>query len=178
MNGTADTTLVRAGTFAVLGADGGVSGRRGTSPDGLFHRDARHLSRWTLTVDGAEPAVLVPSDGEESARCVLTPRAPGTKPAAYTVFREQAVDAGVLTECLRLVNNRPAPVAAVLSLTVDADFADQFELRSDKRRYEKSGAQRTAASTHAEGVTFTYERGAWLSRTAVCASPPRPPSGP
>ncbi|MEW2175138.1 glycogen debranching N-terminal domain-containing protein [Streptomyces sp. NPDC005406] len=166
----ADTTLVRAGTFAVLGADGGVGGRRGTSPDGLFHRDARHLSRWTLIVDGAVPEVLVPSAGDASALCVLTP--PGTRdePAAYTVFREQAVSAGVLTECLRLVNNRPVPVDAALSLITDADFADQFELRSDKRRYEKEGALRTA-SVQAEGVTFTYARGAWLSRTAVRSSP-------
>ncbi|MFC8225882.1 glycogen debranching N-terminal domain-containing protein [Streptomyces sp. NPDC057287] len=177
MNGTADTTLVRAGTFAVLGADGGVGGRRGSSPDGLFHRDARHLSRWTLTVDGAAPEVLVPSAGEESALCVLTP--PGTRdePATYTVFREQAVDAGVLTESLRLVNNRPVPVTAVLSLTADADFADQFELRSDKRRYEKDGARHTA-STHPDGVTFTYERGDWLSRTAVCATPAPAAVGP
>ncbi|MFF2137568.1 glycogen debranching N-terminal domain-containing protein [Streptomyces sp. NPDC058193] len=177
MNGTADTTLVRAGTFAVLGADGGVGGRRGTSPDGLFHRDARHLSRWTLTVDGAAPEVLVPSAGEESALCVLTPPGTRDKPAAYTVFREQAVESGVLTECLRLVNNRPAPVTAVLSLTADADFADQFELRSDKRRYEKDGARHTAA-LHQDGVTFTYERGDWLSRTAVCASPAPAAVGP
>jgi len=170
VSGTADTTLVRAGTFAVLGTDGGVSGRRGASPDGLFHRDARHLSRWALTVDGAAPAVLVPSSGEAPALCVLTPAGTRDEPAAYTVFREQAVDAGVLTECLRLVNNRPVPVTALLSLTADADFADQFELRSDKRRYEKAGVLRTAG-VHAEGVTFTYERGAWLSRTAVCASP-------
>ncbi|WP_328898591.1 aminotransferase [Streptomyces sp. NBC_00441] len=165
-----DTTLVHAGTFAVLGADGGVGGRRGTSPDGLFHRDARHLSRWTLTVDGATPEVLVPSGGDASALCVLTP--PGTRdePAAYSVFREQALSAGVLTESLRLVNNRPVPVAALLSLVADADFADQFELRSDKRRYEKVGALRTARA-HAKGVTFTYERGAWLSRTAVRSSP-------
>ncbi|MFI2781259.1 amylo-alpha-1,6-glucosidase [Streptomyces sp. ALB3] len=167
---TADTTLVRAGTFAVLGADGGVSGRRGTSPDGLFHRDARHLSRWALTVDGAAPAVLVPSSGDASALCILTP--PGTRdePAACTVFREQAVDSGLLTERLRLVSNRPEPVTALLSLTADADFADQFELRSDKRRYVKADALHTA-SAHSKGVAFTYERGEWLSRTSVCASP-------
>ncbi|MFF4248750.1 glycogen debranching N-terminal domain-containing protein [Streptomyces sp. NPDC001822] len=170
MNGTADTTLVRAGTFVVLGADGGLTGRGGTSPDGLFHRDARHLSRWTLTVDGTAPTVLVPSSGEESAGCVLTP--PGTRdePAAYAVFREQALGAGVLTERLRLVNNRPEPVAATLSLTADADFADQFELRSDKRSYDKSGARRTASALP-DGVTFGYERGEWTSRTTVCASP-------
>ncbi|WP_432105819.1 amylo-alpha-1,6-glucosidase [Streptomyces sp. bgisy091] len=170
MSGSGDTTLVHAGTFAVLGADGGVTGRRGTSPDGLFHRDARHLSGWTLSVDGAAPAVLVPSSGEGTSQSVLTP--PGTRdePAAYTVFREQAVDSGVLTERLRLVNNRRTPVAAALSLTADADFADQFELRSDKRSYDKDGARHTA-HTRTDGVTFTYERGAWISRTEVHASP-------
>lgn len=60
MNGTADITLVRAGTFAVLGAEGDITGRHGRSPDGLFRRDARHLSLWSLTVDGAAPTVLVP----------------------------------------------------------------------------------------------------------------------
>ncbi|MGW2472744.1 amylo-alpha-1,6-glucosidase [Streptomyces sp. NPDC001665] len=166
----ADTTLVHGGTLAVLAADGGVTGRGGTAPDGLFHRDARHLSRWTLTVDGAVPDVLVPSGGDASALCVLTP--PGTRdePAAYTVFREQAVVAGVLTENLRLVNNRTEPVDAVLSVIADADFADQFELRSDKRRYEKDGALHTAHA-HAAGATFMYERGAWRSRTVVRSSP-------
>ncbi|MFD6533334.1 glycogen debranching N-terminal domain-containing protein [Streptomyces sp. NPDC060184] len=171
MSTSAELTLVRAGTFAVLGADGGITGRRGTSPDGLFRRDARHLSRWTLTVDGTAPGVLVPLAGEAGAECVLTP--PGTRdePAAYTVFREQALGDGYLTERIRLVSNRDAPVSAVLGLTVDADFADQFELRSDNRRYDKTGARRTATPTP-NGVVFAYERGAdWLSRTTVAADP-------
>ncbi|MGW8489631.1 amylo-alpha-1,6-glucosidase [Streptomyces sp. NPDC055886] len=163
-------TLVRSGTFAVLGADGSITGRGGTTPDGLFHRDARHLSRLALSVGGTAPTVLVPSSGEASARCVLTP--PGTRdePADYTIFREQALGEGVLTEHLRLVNNLPSPVTAILVFTLDADFADQFELRSDKRRYLKEGAER-AAEAGPDGVTFSYRRGHWLSRTAVHASP-------
>ncbi|MCX5399090.1 glycogen debranching N-terminal domain-containing protein [Streptomyces sp. NBC_00102] len=171
MSAGTDITLVRAGTFAVLGADGGITGRRGTSPDGLFRRDARHLSRWTLTVDNAAPGVLVPAAGETGTACVLTP--PGTRdePPAYTVFREQALGGGYLTERVRLVSNRAEPVTAVLGLTVDADFADQFELRSDHRRYDKTGARRTVTPTP-DGVVFAYERGAdWLSRTTVAASP-------
>ncbi|MGW2281043.1 amylo-alpha-1,6-glucosidase [Streptomyces sp. NPDC001770] len=171
MSTGAELTLVRAGTFAVLGADGGITGRRGTSPDGLFRRDARHLSRWTLTVDGTAPGVLVPVAGETGAECVLTP--PGTRdePPAYTVFREQALGEGYLTERIRLVSNRDAPVSAVLGLTVDADFADQFELRSDNRRYAKTGARRTASPTP-DGVVFTYGRGEeWQSRTTVTADP-------
>lgn len=170
MNGAADTTLIHGGTFAVLGADGGLTGRRGASPDGLFHRDARHVSRWTLTVDGTAPLVLVPSAGEVSAQCALTP--PGTRdePPAYTVFREQALAEGALTESVHLVNNRPSSTTAILGLTVDADFADQLELRSDKRHYAKDGARRTT-SVRPDGITFTYERDDWLARTTVTASP-------
>ncbi|MFD5025724.1 glycogen debranching N-terminal domain-containing protein [Streptomyces sp. NPDC058373] len=171
MSPTADTTLVHAGTFAVLGPDGGLTGRGGSTPDGLFRRDARHLSRWELTVDDRVPLVLVPLQEEEAtATCVLTP--PGTRdePPAYTVVRELAVASGVLTERLRLVNNQPEPRTARLALLADADFADQFELRSDHRRYPKEGARRTA---HAEptGARFTYTREAWESQTVVSASP-------
>ncbi len=171
MSPTADTTLVHAGTFAVLGPDGGLTGRGGSTPDGLFRRDARHLSRWELTVDGARPAVLVPLREEAAtATCVLTP--PGTRdePPAYTVVRELAVTSGALVERLRLVNNRPEPRTAHLALLVDADFADQFELRSDHRSYPKGDATRTA-HTEPGGVRFTYTRLTWKSRTTVTATP-------
>ncbi|MEU7377298.1 glycogen debranching N-terminal domain-containing protein [Streptomyces albidoflavus] len=171
MSPTADTTLVHAGTFAVLGPDGGLTGRGGSTPDGLFRRDARHLSRWELTVDGARPLVLVPLQEEDAtATCVLTP--PGTRdePPAYTVVRELAVTSGALLERLRLVNNRPEPRTAHLALVVDADFADQFELRSDHRSYPKDEATRTAAPEPG-GVRFTYTRRTWKSRTTVTATP-------
>jgi glycogen debranching enzyme len=170
VNGTADITLVRAGTFAVLGAEGDITGRRGTSPDGLFRRDARHLSLWSLSVDGAAPTVLVPPDGDEPSVCVLTP--PGTRdePPAYTVFREQALGDGVLTERLRLVSNRADNTTAIVNLCVDSDFADQFELRSDGRHYNKDGARRTVR-VESDGVTFGYARGDWLSRTTVTTAP-------
>ncbi|MGW0669284.1 amylo-alpha-1,6-glucosidase [Streptomyces sp. NPDC002746] len=177
MNGTEGTTLVRDGMFAVVAADGGITGSHGTSPDGLFLRDARHLSLWSLTVGGAAPGVLVPSAGEDSARCVLTP--PGTRdePPAYTVFREQALVPGGLTERLLLVSNRSEATTAHVALSVDCDFADQFELRSDGRQYGKDGARRTAL-LRADGVDFAYARGDWLSRTTVSAVPPPSAAGP
>ncbi|MFF2862991.1 glycogen debranching N-terminal domain-containing protein [Streptomyces rubiginosohelvolus] len=170
MNSTAENTLVRGGTFAVLTSDGGVTGRGGALPDGLFQRDARHLSRWTLTVNGTTPSVLVTSAREASAHRVLSP--PGTRdePPAFTVFREQALASGLLTERLRITSNRPGTTRVTIALTADADFADQFELRSDGRTYDKSGARRTA-SVRPDGVTFAYERGDWHSRTTVSATP-------
>ncbi|HET9382667.1 MAG TPA: glycogen debranching N-terminal domain-containing protein, partial [Streptomyces sp.] len=151
--------VVRDATFARLSPDGGITGAGGTTPDGLFVRDARHLSLWQLSVDGGVPVPLVPATAgtDDTARSVLTP--PGTRddPPAYTVFREQSVAAGTLTERLRLVSNRPEPVTARLDLVVDADFADLFELRSDGRRYAKPDRRYETRATDG-GVGFDYRR--------------------
>lgn len=164
--------LVRDATFARLDAGGGISGTRGSAPDGLFLRDARHLSRWQLTVDGTEPEALVPAtaDTDDTATSVLTPNGTRDNPPAYTVFREQTVSAGTLTEHLRLVSNRSDPVVARVDLTVDADFADLFELRADDRHYAKPGARHETRRT-AEGVHFAYRREDWHSRTTVSCDP-------
>ncbi|HCA84031.1 MAG TPA: aminotransferase, partial [Streptomyces sp.] len=165
--------LVHRGTFAVLGPAGDVTGARGASPDGLFLRDARHLSRWQLTLDGAPPAVLVPmttTGPAAPATAVLTPPVGRDEPPPYTVVREQAVAAGALVERLRIIGNRAEPCTVRLALTVDADFADQFELRSDRRTYDKGDGRRTCA-LRTDGAEFDYRRGAWHSRTTVTARP-------
>ncbi|WP_440104933.1 amylo-alpha-1,6-glucosidase [Streptosporangium sp. H16] len=180
---SAGRLLVNSGTFAAVTAHGDVHGTRGTATDGLFVRDARHLSRWLLTAGGAAsfppdapalpalptPLTLLTSSGDG---CVLTPAGTRDHPPAYTVFRRQAVAEGALTEHVRLVSNSGEPTVVELELHVDADFADQFELRADHRAYEKPGARRTAHDTP-DGVAFHYRRGeSWSSRTTVTASPP------
>ncbi|GGX51658.1 amylo-alpha-1,6-glucosidase [Streptomyces minutiscleroticus] len=163
--------LVHGGTFAAVGDGGDVSGvRGGSAPDGLFVRDARHLSRWQLTVDGAVPETLAPVADGDTARCVLVPRGGRQEPPAYTLFREQAVAEGVLVESLRVTSNRPVPTVVRIAVTADADFTDQFELRSDHRTYTKIGAVR-GREVLDDGVRFTYQRGEWRSRTTVTAEP-------
>ncbi|MFE6336404.1 glycogen debranching N-terminal domain-containing protein [Streptomyces sp. NPDC057798] len=163
--------LVHGETFAAVGDGGDISGVRGVgSPDGLFVRDARHLSRWQLTVDGAVPEALTPVADGDTARCVLVPRGGRQEPPAYTLFREQAVGDGSFVESLRVTSNLPTPTTVRLAITADADFTDQFELRSDHRTYTKTGATR---SRHVldHGLEFTYQRGEWRSRTTVSAEP-------
>ncbi|MBG7696704.1 aminotransferase [Streptomyces sp. MC1] len=171
---SADTLvqLVRDATFARVDAAGGIHGTHGTAPDGLFLRDGRHLSRWHLTVDGTEPVALVPADTatDDTAVCVLTPHGTRDNPPAYTVFREQTVSAGELTEHLRLVSNRPEPVTARVEITADADFADLFELRADDRHYAKPGVRRETHHTD-DGLVFDYRRADWHSRTTVVSDP-------
>ncbi|NJQ00331.1 amylo-alpha-1,6-glucosidase [Streptomyces zingiberis] len=171
--------LVHDGTFAAVNDSGDITAARGASPDGLFARDARHLSRWRLTLEGAAPEVLVPAGQAGPDRplaAVLTPPGSRAEPPAYTVLREQAVADRSLLELLRVTSNRPARTVARIALTVDADFADQFELRFENRVYEKPGAVRSVLE-RPDGVEFGYERVApcgdpsWHSRTVVRAVP-------
>ncbi|MBP0460349.1 glycogen debranching N-terminal domain-containing protein, partial [Streptomyces montanisoli] len=161
--------LVHAGTFAAVGPGGDIAGTSGRSPDGLFARDARHLSRWRLTVDGTPPVVLTPAqDGGGTA--VLAPEATRDEPPACVVLRRQALYDGRLTERLTFSSNVGHDTALTVVVEADADFADQFELRSDLRTYDKPGAVR-AVETTAEGVDFAYRRGDWHSTTSVTATP-------
>ncbi|MFE9606568.1 glycogen debranching N-terminal domain-containing protein [Streptomyces hokutonensis] len=163
--------LVHGGTFAAVGDGGDISGvRGGSSPDGLFVRDARHLSRWQLTVDGAVPEALTPVADGDMARCVLVPRGGRQEPPAHTLFREQAVGDGSFVESLKVTSNRPVPTTVRLAVTADADFTDQFELRSDYRTYAKAGATRSRQVLD-DGVEFAYQRGEWRSCTTVTAEP-------
>ena len=188
--------LVHDGSFAVLDPAGDISGAPGATPDGLFLRDVRHLSRWRLTLDAEVPSVLVPAPedrpaapdrgagapdgrgcadvpdaGVPSPGAVLTPGGTREEPPAYTVFREQALAAGELVERIDLANNTGHRVTTALELLVDADFADQFELRSDRRTFAKPDAERTTTA-HADGLTFDYRRADWHTRTSVTAEPP------
>ncbi|MBC9730616.1 glycogen debranching N-terminal domain-containing protein [Streptomyces sp. TRM68367] len=163
--------LVYGGTFAAVGDGGDISGvRGGGSPDGLFVRDARHLSRWQLTVDGAVPEALTPVADGDVARCVLVPRGGRDEPPACTLFRAQAVGEGSFVESLRVTSNRPVPTTVRLAITADADFTDQFELRPDHRTYAKTGAVRSRQVLD-HGLEFGYRRGEWRSCTTVTADP-------
>jgi glycogen debranching enzyme len=155
--------LVHQGVFAALDASGDVHGTNGTSPDGLFARDTRHLSLWRLTVDDEPLTLLSPG--------VLTPAGTRDHPPGYAVFRHQALDASGLAERVRLVNHGGEPLTLRVQYLAGADFADQFELRSDNRDYDKPDAHRSC-QTRAAGLEFSYRRGdEWLARTFVTTHP-------
>lgn len=183
MGGGAEHRLLfHGGACAAVAASGDITGARGTRPDGYFLGDTRHLSRWQLTVDGTVPTVLVPETGTAApatgsgagtaaARSVLVLPTGRDEPPPHTVFREQRVAGGTLVEVLRVTGNRGEPAKPWLALTVDADFADQFELRADHRVYDKPHAVRDREILP-DGVEFRYRRGEWCARTTVTAQPP------
>lgn len=170
MSDTAPQLLVHAGTFAALDAAGDITGTRGRSPDGLFVRDARHLSGWRLTVDGAVPTTLVPGSPTGGTPAVLTASSTRDEPSDWTLLRRQALVRGQLVERVRITSNIARDTTVIVTVEADADFADQFELRGDGRTYDKPGAGRTVHAVPG-GVEFSYRRGDWHSSTTVTATP-------
>ena len=127
--------------FAIFDQQGNFSGGC-DGPDGLFYKDTRFLSEMTLTLGGAEPlqlgSVVLDDNG---AMVVDLTNADLLNSAGRIWLQRETVHLSRFKflsdnssyERLRLhaysVIGRPVP----LSLTFDADFADLFEVRGERR---------------------------------------------
>jgi glycogen debranching enzyme len=123
-------TLVEGSGFCVSGRTGDLA------PDaaqGLFFRDTRQLSRWQLLVDDHVPEPLtVVTDHPFSAVFVsrARPRA-GRADSTLLVMRHRYVGDG-MREDIVLRNLAAEPAACTVTLNIDADFADLFEVKEGR----------------------------------------------
>ncbi len=125
--GTAWVTLVDGSSFCVCEPNGDIT--PGTS-QGVFVRDTRVLSRWSLMVDGAAIQSLAVMSTEPYFATFVgraRPR-PGLHESTLLVRRERFVGEG-LRENVALENLGTEPAAVRLDLTVDSDFADLFQVK-------------------------------------------------
>ncbi|RMI30205.1 amylo-alpha-1,6-glucosidase [Nocardia stercoris] len=123
-------TLVDGSTFCLCDHAGDVE--PGT-PQGLFFRDARVLSRWELRVDGQRPEPLsVLSPEAFTAQFVLRrpPRA-GAADSTVLIVRDRLVADGI-KETITLENLGREATAVALELQVDADFVDLFAVKEGR----------------------------------------------
>ncbi|HVT67440.1 MAG TPA: glycogen debranching N-terminal domain-containing protein [Trebonia sp.] len=134
-------TLVEGTTFCLSGTAGDI---RPGSPDGLYFRDARVISRWELRLDGQQPVPLAVRTTEAfGGRFVLRcPPRPGRADSTLLVVRERLVGDG-MRETVTVRNLGPEVAGLSLALHVDADFADLFAVKGGgpvRRRAESSVA--------------------------------------
>ncbi|WP_327143701.1 amylo-alpha-1,6-glucosidase [Nocardia sp. NBC_01327] len=123
-------TLVAGSTFCLSDRLGDVE--PGT-PYGLFHRDARVISRWELRLDGQRPEPLsVLSPEAFTARFILRrpPRA-GAADSTVLIVRERLVADG-LRETITVENLGRETTAVDLQLHIDADFVDLFAVKEGR----------------------------------------------
>jgi glycogen debranching enzyme len=158
--------LLHDGVLLLADAAGDV-GRDATH--GLFLDDTRYLSVWRLTLDSAMPRLLASATDGLRARQALIPATRRGEDPPYSLYRAQAVDREGLAERLEIVNHRDMPITLTIGYEVDADFADQFELRTD-RTYDKPGGQ-LGTHVHADGLTLSYRRGDYAPDSRIRAEP-------
>lgn len=117
---TGGVTTVEGTTFCVSDASGDILPG---AAHGLFHRDARVLSRWTLTLDGLAPLSVQQPEAFRT-RFVLR------RPPGLLVARDRLVDDGMLETIT--VDNHGAETTVHIELRVAADFADVFAVKESR----------------------------------------------
>jgi len=125
-----------------------------TTPHGFFCLDTRFLSKWCLSLDDQQLAVLS-TDTQRyfGAQFFLAPSS-GTiyVNSPMSVVRRRWVD-GCMREQIGIFNHTPEPRDIRLRIEVDADFADLFEV---KDALEKKG--RLYREVEANTLVLGYER--------------------
>ncbi|MET0773180.1 MAG: glycogen debranching N-terminal domain-containing protein, partial [Candidatus Limnocylindrales bacterium] len=150
---------------------------------GLYTGDTRVLSRLELRIDGLRPLVLRTGTGAGYA-CTIqmtnpdlarNPLEKGDRTAMLArqslgIVRERRVSDGGLDDRVRVHNYTMHPERCVLTLALDADFADIFEVRGVRR---EARGERAPALVDADVVSFEY-RGldGRVRRTRVQVSEP------
>ncbi|SBV26228.1 Glycogen debranching enzyme (alpha-1,6-glucosidase) [Micromonospora krabiensis] len=138
---------------------------------GLVHLDTRLLSTWVLSVNGGRLLDLR-SDliDHYSAQYMLTnPDLPGLPPNSLGIRRLRDVGDG-FRERLTVVSFRPDPVRVELRLSVGADFADLFEVKSGVR--DRSAHIARDHAPDGSELCFSYERDGFAAQTRVRCSHP------
>jgi len=151
--------------------------------EGLFHRDTRHLSALSITLDEADLGTIGRDLAASNRRQFVSAdvgsgvnrvdqRAP--KRTDVVVRTDQAVGDGVgLATRITVDNYAPSALSATLSVATAVDFADVFEVRGFAAELDRSVSRR-----HVDGglsFAYTYEMGdTTVRRTTAVGFDPDP----
>ncbi|MGU3493093.1 glycogen debranching N-terminal domain-containing protein [Xanthobacteraceae bacterium A53D] len=133
-------TLKQGDTFAVFDLYGDMGVSPGT-PDGLYHADTRHLSHWSLRIEGMEPLFLGSTIIEGNTALAVDLTNPDITSGGRTVLAKDTLHVvrffflwqEAAHERCSIQNYGAEPVDVTFSYAFDSDFIDLFEARGAKR---------------------------------------------
>ena len=170
--------LKQGDTFGLFDQYGDIHSLRSGS-QGLYHEGTRFLSRFELTINGERPLLLSSMVKEDNVLLNVDLTSPDMTHlgqveiprGALHLSRSRFLWQGLCFERVRVHNYSLRPVPVRLSFSVDADFADLFEVRGRKR--SKRG-RRLESVTSKDGVSLGYEGLDGVERwvTVRCAPAP------
>ncbi len=123
-------TLVEGSAFLVCDLGGEVAAERAA---GLFFRDTRFVSSYSITVNGEEPESLARSVSEPYSATFISRSMPpaGRGDSDLLIERRRYIGRG-MREDLLIRNFGEEPAYCALELTVGADFADLFAVKEGR----------------------------------------------
>ncbi len=132
--------LLNGDTFAVFDRSGDIQ-PVGFGQQGIFHKETRHLSRLELHLSGVRPLLLSSTIREDNVIFGVDLTNPDLKMPSgellprgtLHIYRTKFLCEAVVYDQITLHNYWDQPVTAELSFQVEADFADIFEVRGEKR---------------------------------------------
>jgi len=127
-------------SFAVFDQHGDISSAE-AGEEGLYHDGTRFLSRFELLLAHRRPLLLSSTISDDNAQFCADLTNPDLLRDGQVViargeihlFRSRVLGATSCLERIRVANYARASVEFPLSVTLDADFADVFEVRGTRR---------------------------------------------
>ena len=147
------------------GATGLITDRAGNVPEGntqglgLYHADTRHLSAYTLTVNGVSPVILLSTAELGYAMEQVMTNPVLTTPEGRRIgqssieIRRQRVMSDVVEEHVRITNFNPFPITLEFLYQCGADFADIFDVRGYERT---TWGMRHTTEVGERSITYAY----------------------
>ncbi len=154
--GTGQVVLLEGTTFCI-GDSAGDLGAQG--PQGLFVRDTRVVRRWRLTLaEHRLDAVRVHQDSPHSATHLLLAPGTGSTPGHQLVVTRRRLVGDGMREDITIRSTGPETVRLEMTLRVESDFADLFEVKEGRADHEVQEGVVTTAMPH--GVELSLRRDA------------------
>ena len=172
--------LKQGDTFGLFDQYGDIHSQR-TGAHGLYHEGTRFLSRFELTISGVRPLLLSSTVKEDNVMLNVDLTNPDmtheekvkVARGALHLSRARFLWQGLCFERLRVHNYSLLPVPVRLSFSVDADFADLFEVRGKTR--SRRGRNLEAVISK-DGISLGYEGLDRVERWVTVRCAPAPTS--
>jgi glycogen debranching enzyme len=159
-------SVLDGSTFVVGDRLGDIRAGEGRE-HGFFSEDTRFISRWALRVGGTPLELLsLNQSAHFDAQFFLTPTVGPDEEAPCSIVRHRLVD-DVWMEEVTVTNHLHETRHLQVTLEVDADFADLFEVKDGA-----IGAREITCAHHGTGLTLAYRHGEFRRSVTVTSTSP------
>jgi len=161
-----DTIALNFGSaFVVSGATGDIHPH---TSEGFYAYDTRFLSSFQVAINRRRPSSVGTASFNSSLASFYSTLEGGRDlpRSSISIVRDRMVESG-FHEDIALVNHNPIAVSLHLVITLDADFADIFQVRGHRAR---KGGRVTVEQGEDPHMLFLYDRGLFHRETRVSFS--------